>query len=300
VTLEQLALFVAVAERQHLTLGAQAAHRTPSAASAAIKALETRYGVALFHRVGRGIELTAAGAAFADEARAILARAHAAELALSEWSGVLRGTLELHASQTVASYWLPARLMAFHARHPQIGIRLQVGNTESVARAVAEGRAELGFVEGGVHDPALHLTALAQDRLLVVAAPAHPLAGRRRIALPALAASTSWIMREPGSGTRSEFEGALRAAQIAPETLRVALTLPSNEAVLSAVLSAGHSVAAVSQLAAAPWLESGRLQRVGAALGTRTFHAVRHRERTLGAAAAALLASGGDTAAAND
>ncbi|MEB1530446.1 LysR family transcriptional regulator [Xanthomonas sp. WHRI 7945] len=292
-TLEQLALFVAVAERQHLTLGAQAAHRTPSAASAAIKALESQYGVALFHRVGRGIELTAAGAAFADEARAILARTRAAELALSEWGGVLRGTLELQASQTVASYWLPARLMAFHARYAQIQIRLSVGNTESVARAVAEGRAELGFVEGGVRDPALALSALAQDRLVVVAAPSHRLAGRRRIALPALAASSSWIMREPGSGTRSEFEAALRAAHVAADTLTVALTLPSNEAVLSAVLS-GHSVAAVSQLAAAPWLESGRLQRVGAALGTRTFHVVRHRERALSAAAAALLAVDGD------
>ncbi|MBN6150849.1 LysR family transcriptional regulator [Xanthomonas sp. AmX2] len=296
-TLEQLALFVAVAERQHLTLGAQAAHRTPSAASAAIRALETRYGVALFHRVGRGIELTAAGAAFADEARAILARTHAAELALSEWRGVLRGTLELHASQTVASYWLPARLMAFHARYAQIEIRLSVGNTESVARAVAEGRAELGFVEGGVRDPALALTALAQDQLVVVAAPAHRLAGRRRIALPALASACSWIMREPGSGTRSAFEAALRAARVEPDRLSVALTLPSNEAVLSAVLS-GHSVAAVSQLAAAPWLESGRLQRVGAALGTRTFHAVRHRERAPSAAAAALLAIDGDGIAA--
>ncbi len=76
----------------------------------------------------------------------------------------------------------------------------------------------------------------------------------------------------------------------------MALTLPSNEAVLSAV-RAGHSLAAISQLAAAPWLESGRLQRVGAALGARAFHALRHRERSLGAAAAALLDSGGESAA---
>ena len=133
-TLEQLALFVAVAERQHLTLGAQAAHRTPSAASAAIKVLETQYGVPLFHRVGSGIVLTTAGTAFFEEAKAILARTRAAQLALSQWRGVLRGTLDLQASQTVASYWLPMRLMAFHARFPQIEICLSVSNTESVAR----------------------------------------------------------------------------------------------------------------------------------------------------------------------
>ncbi|WP_017908475.1 LysR family transcriptional regulator [Xanthomonas sp. SHU 199] len=287
-TLEQLALFVAVAERQHLTLGAQAAHRTPSAASAAIKALEQQYGVALFDRVGRGLALTAAGAAFCADAKAILARSRAAELALSEWRGVLRGTLDLHASQTVASYWLPTRLMAFHARYPQIEIRLSVGNTDSVARAVREGRAELGFVEGRVQAPELLSSPLGHDRLRVVAAPDHPLAGRRRPGLARLVADSTWIMREPGSGTRSAFEAALRDAGIAPERLRVALSLPSNEAVLSAV-QAGPSLAAISQLAAAPWLESGRLQPLAVALGERTFHALRHRERGLGAAAAALL-----------
>ncbi|MDQ1094055.1 DNA-binding transcriptional LysR family regulator [Xanthomonas sacchari] len=287
-TLEQLALFVAVAERQHLTLGAQAAHRTPSAASAAIKALERQYGVALFDRVGRGLALTAAGAAFCEDAKAILARSRAAELALSEWRGVLRGTLDLHASQTVASYWLPTRLMAFHARYPQIEIRLSVGNTDSVARAVREGRAELGFVEGRVQAAELLSSPLDHDRLSVVAAPGHPLAGRRRTGLARLVADSTWIMREPGSGTRSAFEAALRAAGIAPERLRVALSLPSNEAVLSAV-QAGPSLAAISQLAAAPWLESGRLQRLAVTLGERSFHALRHRERSLGAAAAALL-----------
>ncbi|WP_045770515.1 LysR family transcriptional regulator [Xanthomonas albilineans] len=288
-TLEQLALFVAVAERQHLTLGAHAAHRTPSAASAAIKALERQYGVTLFDRVGRGIVLTAAGAAFCEDARAILARRRAAELALSEWRGVLRGTLDLHASQTVASYWLPARLMAFHARYPQIQLRLSVGNTENVARAVSEGRAELGFVEGHVQAPELHASALDHDRLRVVAAPGHPLAGQRRVGLPRLVEHGTWIMREPGSGTRSAFETALRATGIAPDRLRVALTLPSNEAVLSAV-HAGESLAAISQLAAAPWLESGRLRGIGAPLDARSFYALRHRERSLGAAASALLA----------
>lgn len=287
-TLEQLALFVAVAERQHLTQGAQAAHRTPSAASAAIKALEQQYGVALFDRVGRGLVLTAAGAAFCEDAKAILARSRAAELALSEWRGVLRGTLDLHASQTVASYWLPTRLMAFHARYPQIEIRLSVGNTDSVTRAVREGRAELGFVEGRVQPPELLSSPLGHDRLRVVAAPDHPLAGRRRVGLARLVADSTWIMREPGSGTRSAFEAALRDAGIGPERLRVALSLPSNEAVLSAV-QAGPSLAAISQLAAAPWLESGRLQPLAVALGERTFHALRHRERSLGAAAAALL-----------
>ncbi len=77
-TFEQLSIFVAVAERQHLTRGAAAIGLTPSAVSASIKALEGFYNVRLFERVGRGIELTQAGRVFLDEAKATLARARAA------------------------------------------------------------------------------------------------------------------------------------------------------------------------------------------------------------------------------
>lgn len=119
-TFEQLAIFVAVAEREHLTRAAEALRLTPSAVSASIKALEAFYNVQLFQRVGRGIELTQAGRAFLGEARAVLARAEAASLVLSELGSLSRGKLTIHASQTIATYWLPPRLMAFHDRYPGI------------------------------------------------------------------------------------------------------------------------------------------------------------------------------------
>src|SRR5580658_5741295 len=78
VTLEQLRVFVAVAERQHVTRAAAVLNLAQSAVSAAIAALEARHGAKLFHRVGRGVELTDAGALFLVEARAILARVEAA------------------------------------------------------------------------------------------------------------------------------------------------------------------------------------------------------------------------------
>ena len=114
-TLEQLAILIAVAEREHLTRAADAINLTPSAVSSAIKNLEQHYGVELFHRVGRRIELTDTGRIFFGEARETLARARSAELVLSELGGLMRGTLSVHASQTIASYWLPPRLMAFRA-----------------------------------------------------------------------------------------------------------------------------------------------------------------------------------------
>ena len=142
-TLEQLRIFVAVAERQHVTRAAEALHLAQSAVSAAVSGLEGRHGAKLFHRVGRGIALTEAGGVFLVEAKAVLSRAAAAELALAELGGLKRGTLSVMASQTIASYWLPRHLVAFRRRYPGIDIRLAVGNTAQVAHAVQDGTADL-------------------------------------------------------------------------------------------------------------------------------------------------------------
>jgi DNA-binding MarR family transcriptional regulator len=106
-TLEQLRIFVAVAQREHMTRAADALNLTQSAASGAIAALEARHDVKLFNRVGRGIELTDAGRMFLRK-RAVLARAAGAEQALADYAGLRRGTLRLVASQTIAGYWLPS------------------------------------------------------------------------------------------------------------------------------------------------------------------------------------------------
>src|SRR6516225_2732803 len=105
-TLEQLRIFVAVAEREHVTRGARDLNLTQSATSAAVAALEARYQTKLFDRVGRRIVLTAAGKAFLVEAKSILARVVAAETVLDDLAGLARGHLALAASQTIANYWL--------------------------------------------------------------------------------------------------------------------------------------------------------------------------------------------------
>lgn len=286
-TLEQLRIFVAVAERQHVTRAAEALNLTQSAASAAIAALEARHGTKLFHRVGRGIELTEAGRLFLVEARAVLARAEMAELALAELGGLKRGTLSVQASQTIASYWLPRHLVAFRRAHPGVEIRLSVGNTAQVAAAVHDGAAELGFVEGIVDDPLLISSRIARDVLIVVVGPEHPWAAGGRIA-PADLTDSEWVLREPGSGTRSVFEAALEGFGLAPGALRVALELPSNEAVRGAV-EAGMGATAISASVAAPSLEAGLLHQVEIDLPERDFHALRHRERYRSRAADALL-----------
>lgn len=276
-TLDQLRVFVAVAERQHLTQGAAARHLTPSAATAAIQALEGRHGTRLFHRVGRRLELSEAGRVFLPEARAVLAAAEAAELALQELGGLGRGRLSLAASQTLASYWLPPLLARFAAAHPGLAVRLLEGNTAGVVATVLAGEAEIGCVEGAVDEPRLAVAPLADDRLVVVASPRHGLARRRGVSAAELAACP-WVMREEGSGTRAALEAGLRGAGIDPARLKVLIALPTNEAVCAAA-AGSDGLTAVSDLVAGPHVEAGRLCRIDHALPPRRFALVRHRER---------------------
>ena len=287
-TLDQLRVFIAVAERQHVTRAAEALNLAQSAASAAIAALEARHGAKLFHRVGRGIVLTEAGALFLGEARAVLARAEAAELVLSELGGLKRGTLSVQASQTIAGYWLPRHLVAFRRAHPGIDIRLTVGNTAQVAAAVHDGAAELGFVEGAIDDAALIVERVARDQLIVVVGPDHPWSTIGRLE-PNRVSESEWVLREPGSGTRSVFEAALQSFGVPAAMLRVMLELPSNEAVRSAV-EAGMGATAISASVASPSLEAGLLHHVPFNLPERDFVVLRHAERYRTRAADALLA----------
>ena len=276
-TLEQLRIFVAVAERQHMTRAAEALNLTQQAVSSAIVTLEHAYSTVLFHRVGRRIELTEAGGVFLEEARCVLARAAAAELALSELGDLKRGTLAVQASQTIASYWLPRRLVAFHLAHPEITLRVGIGNTAQVAKAVMDGAAEIGFIEGAIDEPTLSCEQLSGDRLILAVAPAHPWARRDRVEVDELPQS-DWVLREVGSGTRSAFEASLAQLGLSPRMLKVVLELPSNEAVRDAV-EAGGGATVISELVADAALRSGALLHVPIDLPARPFFVVRHRER---------------------
>ena len=276
-TLEQLRIFIAVAEREHVTAAARELNLTQSAVSNAIAAFEARHDVRLFDRVGRGVMLNEIGRSFLLEARAVVARAQAAENALADMSALRRGRLSIFASQTIASYWLPERLVTFHAKHPGVELDVWVGNTREAVQAVLEGSAELGFVEGEVEASALAERVVGLDRLVVLAPPGHAWASKRRLR-PQDLTSTLWVLREPGSGTRSSLEAALMAAGVNPASLSIAMTLPSNEAVLAAA-AAGAGVTALSESVASAAIASGRLTPAPFALEQRRFRLVRHRER---------------------
>lgn len=283
-TLEQLRVFVAVAEHEHVTRAARVLNLTQSATSAAVGALEERYQVRLFDRLGRGISLTAVGKTFLVEARAVLARAAAAETMLVDLAALKVGSLAIAASQTVAGYWLPQRLADYRSRHSGIQVNVTIGNTEAVAALTRNGMVDLGLVEGVVNDPQLTTVPVADDSLVLVVGKSYPLAGAGDIDR---VLDGPWVIRERGSGTRAVLETALVQAGRDPAKLNVALELPSNESVRSAV-EAGAGAAVLSSLVIQDAVEAGALVAVDWPLPTRKFFLLSHKHRHTTRAAAAF------------
>jgi DNA-binding transcriptional LysR family regulator len=285
-TLEQLRIFLAVAEREHVTQAAKALNLTQSAVSSAIGALEDRHGVKLFDRIGRRIALTQAGRIFVGEARAVMASSRRAEQILSDLGDVTIGALTLAASQTVGNYWLPERLARFARAYPGVTLSLTIGNTEEVAALAEAGDIDFGLVEGETDFAALKATAIDEDELVVVAAP--DFAAARKIATAAALVDAPWVAREKGSGTRAAFEQALQMLDLGAGQRRIVLELPSNEAVRSAV-EAGAGLAVMSRLVARASIQAGALAALPFKLPRRPFYLLAHRERHRTRAAEALL-----------
>ena len=284
-TLTQLKIFAAVAESGHVTRAAAALGITQSAASAAIAALENLYEVKLFNRVGRSVELSEAGQIFLVEARAVLDRARLAQRTLRTLGGSATGHLDIAASQTIANYWLPRRLSVFHDRYPAIALNVVISNTRGVERAVVNGDADVGFVEGITHSPELLLDEVDHDQLaLVVSAKRWPSLGVGGVDL----AAVPWVVREPGSGTRGVLEDMALGAGLQWSDLNVVLELPSNEALREAV-EAGAGATLISRHVVASALSAGTLRALPLDVPPRSYKMVRHRKRHASPARRALV-----------
>lgn len=282
-TLDQLKIFLAVAQLEHMTRAARELRLTQSAVSGAIQALEQRHHVSLFNRVGRHIELSVDGRAFVEHARNVLRTAELAEKSLHDLRDTKRGSVEIYASQTTGAYWLPRLLAHFHASYPDIKTRVTLGNTKAVSDAVGSGLAEIGFVEGRLSEPSLIVEPVDQDELVIVVGKLHGWTTRTRLDRRRILDAT-WVLREPGSGTRSVFEQVLRGEGIDPAELNVSLELPSNEAIREFVEN-GKAATAISRSVVQSSLKTKTLRQVRFRRMPRPYYMFWHHQRQLSRAA---------------
>lgn len=255
--LHQLRVFAAVAEHGGFSRAAVALRVSQPAVSKAVHELERQVGMPLLDRSGRTLRRTPAGDALYARARELFGVEQLAEEELRALRGLERGTLRVGASTTVATYFLAPYLGAFAYAHPNVVLSVVSANTRAIARAVVERRVDVALVEGPVRDPRIVTHRWREDELVVIAPPGHPLATRRSVHAADLAAY-SFIVREPGSGTRVV---ASRALAMLGVRVPVAMQLGSTEAIKQVVAS-GIALAIVSRAAAHDQLALGRVVEV--------------------------------------
>jgi DNA-binding transcriptional LysR family regulator len=248
-TLDQLRIFLAVVEHLHFTRAAEALYITQPAVSAAIQNLEEEYGVKLFHRIGRRIEIADAGKLLQLEAQKILDSVTMTERGLRELNNLQRGELKLGTSLTIGNYWLPDKISSFKRQYPGIFVNCTLGNAEEICEGTATGMFDLGLVTGEVKPSlknCLEQEVVGSDRLQIVVGKSHPWFDRTEISLVELP-TTAWVMRESGSGAQQMFEQSLQKWGIDPSELNVILVLSSSEMV-KAVVESGVGAAAIPEL----------------------------------------------------
>ncbi|GAA2647395.1 LysR family transcriptional regulator [Streptomyces vastus] len=247
-----LELLLAVARLGSLGRAARELGITQPAASSRIRSMERQLGVALVDRSPTGSRLTDAGALVTDWAQRIVEAAEAFDAGAQALRDRRDSRLRVAASMTIAEYLLPGWLIALRAQRPDTAVSLLAGNSAAVAERLLADEADLGFVEGLSVPTGLDSAVIAHDRLIVVTAPGHPWARRRRPLEATELAATPLILREKGSGTRQVLDAALGGLA------RPLIELSSTTAVKASVVS-GAGPAVLSELALGEELSARRL-----------------------------------------
>lgn len=272
ITLRQLVTFTAIAELGNVTQAAARIALSQSAASQALQELERALGTRLFDRSGKRLALNDNGRAFYPKASALLAQSTELESLFA--SAPVQ--LSLGASRSIGGYVLPQVMAGFLAELPDSRLQLQVANSRDVIEALAEFRLDVAFIEAPIQHPQIQLTPWADDELLLVAAPDHPLAQAKRVTLKDLAVAR-WVLRESGSGTRVTFE-----QQVLPRLGSVDATLEiSNAEAIKHLVGRGVGISCLSERVVRAELARGELVRLDNPLGPlrRTFFRALHIDK---------------------
>ncbi|WP_079628603.1 LysR family transcriptional regulator, partial [Mycobacteroides abscessus] len=192
-----LDLLVSVAETGSLGAAARQHGISQPAASMRIRALERRLRLVLLERGPTGSRLTDAGLAVVGYASPVLAAAHEFVTGVAALHSDQAPRLVVAASRTIADHRIPLWLTALRARHADVAVSLEVGNTQQVCELVRAGGASLGFIEGPHAPTGLGGEVLGADELVIVVGPGHKWAHRRKPVTLRELAITPLLMREP-------------------------------------------------------------------------------------------------------
>lgn len=235
----QLEVFLATAHYENITRASESLAMSQSAASGALRELEQQFGIRLFDRVGKRLQLNELGRLIRPRAQALLENAQELEGALERHVDI--GHLKVGATLSIGNYLAVGIMARFMREQPGAKVALEVANTATIARKVANFELDLGLIEGEIQQPDLESIPWRDDELRVFCSAEHPYAKKGSLTDDDLLAAT-WIVREPGSGTRQTFDRAMHG--LLPQ-MNILLELQHTEAIKRAV-EAGLGIGCLS------------------------------------------------------
>lgn len=280
--IDNLRAFAAVAAQGSFSRAAEHLHLTQPAVSKRVAVLEQELGLALFDRLGRRIELTEAGRALLQRIPDVEQSLRMALQAVRDLHGEIAGPLRIATSHHIGLHRLPPVLSAFQRTYPAVQLDIEFLDSEQAYERLRAGSIELAVVTLAPGDVSqLHSETIWPDPLSFMAAPDHPLAGRRRLTLAELAAHAAVL---PGLDT---FTGQIvhRHFATAGEALQLRMSTNYLET-LGMMAAVGLGWTVLPRHMENPELRP--LHVAGAAL-SRTLGLVHHRERSQSRSASAFV-----------
>lgn len=253
-----LDLLLSVARLGSLGRAAREHGISQPAASSRIRHLEGLLRIPLIERSTLGSCLTAHGAMVADWAQVVVSAAAALNAGVCAMRSGQGRRIRIACSMTIAEYVLPSRLVELRRRRPDSVIGMRVVNSATVTELLLGGEVDIGFIEGPDLPDGLEGRPVGHDELVLVVAPDHPWARRRRAVTAQELGTTALVCREPGSGTRYTLDSKL--AGIA-DRAGPSVEFSSTTAIKAAV-EAGLGPSVLSSLAVAADLTTHRLVAV--------------------------------------
>ena len=240
-TLHQLKVFEATARHGSFTRAAEELYLTQPTVSIQVKQLTKAVGLPLFEQIGKRLYLTETGQKLLATCQEIFNGLDQFEMSVADIKGMKQGRLKI-AVITTAKYFVPRLLGPFCDRYPGIDISLSVTNHQRLQESMIANEDDLYIISQPPDQPDLTIHPFLENPLIVLGPQTHPLAGQRNVPIDKLN-DQPFIMREPGSGTRTAVEKIFGKHDV---QVKVRLELGSNEAIKQAI-AGGLGISVLSQ-----------------------------------------------------
>jgi LysR family transcriptional regulator for metE and metH len=246
-----------IARTQSATRAADRLHVTQSAVSHQLREIETRLGTPLFHRSGRRMVPTPAGAHIVQTAERVLAEIDRAESAIGQLARHDAGQFRVCTQCHTGYHWIPPLLRAVRRRYPNVDVRIAPEHTDHAVGALLDGKLDLAILNGDPHDARLRLQPLFEDEHAAIVSPQHPLA-RRAFVTPEQIARERLFLYSRSLDDALIVQAVLRPARLEPEDVTL---IRLTEAILEMV-KAGLGVSVLPTWSVEPAIESGAVKAV--------------------------------------